>query len=268
MNIQTPRSFLSATALTPISEALRSTPDDLRAKATVLRDLLQVDPSRPPADDREALAASIVNDILRDGPNAQPDPIFDLIDECWRAFDRYDEAARTDDDAEAPATRHASEEYWAAWRAVLAFRPTTPEGVRALAQCALTFSDKMGSDDYRDEVLQALARSSVAELVAEAKAAEQAMVAASEAIDQYELGRAPTEAEKAAFERAYQAELRAFRAAVSAKPQSAEDVRLQVELIKSRYEASVADPGEGLFAFLDSIQAYVSELKSVEEAQP
>ncbi len=99
---------------------------------------------------------------------------------------------------------------------------------------------------------------SVAELAAEADQAEQALVAASIKSDRCVLGREPTAAEIRALDKAHEADLRAFRAAMAAKAQSADDIRLQIDLVKRRYDATLADPDDGIFALLDGVLAFVS----------
>ena len=87
------------------------------------------------------------------------DPILPAIAAIWRAFDAYGEALERDEEGngQTPEVIAAADRYRDAWNWILATRPLTIEGAASLARCALDLAERMGSDDYLEEALEALA---------------------------------------------------------------------------------------------------------------
>ena len=225
-----------------------STVDGLRAKAEVLESILG------DLDDREALALSLVNDILR--VSSTPDPVFIAIALCRKTYEAWGEVLKSDPDGDKPASALAMLGFMDAWEAACSRGPCTIEGMRAFARYALEISELQGAYDYHEDALRVLAAFTVPELVAAAQKAEVEFVAASEAAEGHEGN--PEAVEHVRLKTALEREAAAFRAAVTARPTYAADVDLVIGLIKRRSNGSMLSPSEGLFTLLDHLRSFIA----------
>ena len=89
----------------------------------------------------------------------RPDPIMAAIDSCRAALEVYDRTCDEDKtDGEGPEVRLSSAAFNSAWAMVRVIRPTTVEGVGALARFGREVGNHLSADDFEEHVIGSLCR--------------------------------------------------------------------------------------------------------------